>query len=71
MLGLRAMVAANAESVMVLYTGEQLAFRPEFKNGKLVNEPAFEVYLREVQQRGMPIQLPNVFEKQILGWTLL
>lgn len=55
-LGLRAMVAAGAESVMVLYTGQQVVFRPEFKDGKLSNATAFEDYLREVQQRGRPMQ---------------
>ena len=56
MLGLRAMVAAGAESVMVLYTGQQVVFRPEFKDGALLNATAFEDYLREVQQRGELIQ---------------
>ncbi len=56
LLGLRAMVAAGAESVMVLYTGQQIVFRPEFKDGRLLNATAFEDYLREVQQRGKRIQ---------------
>ena len=55
-LGLRAMVAAGAESVMVLYTGQQVVFRPEFKDGSLMNAAAFEDYLREVQQRGRSMQ---------------
>lgn len=51
-LGLRAMVAARAESVMVLHTGQQLVFEPEYEKGELVNVSAFEEYLRDVEQRG-------------------
>lgn len=52
-LGLRALVAAGAESVMVLHTGCQLTFQPERDSeGKLGNAAAFEDYIRDVQQRG-------------------
>ena len=52
-LGLRALVAAGAESVMVLHTGCQLSFQPERDSkGKLGNAAAFEDYIGEVQQRG-------------------
>jgi len=52
-LGLRALVAAGAESVMVLYTERQHVFQPErSEEGKLLNSPAFEHFIREVQGRG-------------------
>ena len=55
MLGLRAMVAAGAESVMVLHTSRQLVFEPEWDgNGKLLNDLAFQDYLKSVQQQGRP-----------------
>lgn len=52
-LGLRALVAAGAESVMVLHTECQLSFQPERDSeGKLRNAAAFEDYIGDVQQRG-------------------
>lgn len=55
LLGLRAMVAAGAESVMVLHTSQQLAFEPERnKSGELLNYLAFQDYLTSVQQQGRP-----------------
>ena len=56
-LGLRAMVAAGAQSVMVLHTSRQLVFEPEWDdNGKLSNDVAFQDYLTTVQQQGRPNQ---------------
>ncbi|CAL5227030.1 g9925 [Coccomyxa viridis] len=66
-LGLRAMVAAGAESVMVLYTGQQVVFRPEFKDGSLMNAAAFEDYLREVQQRGIHLNSLAILTAHQMG----
>ena len=66
-LGLRAMVAARAVSVMVLHTGQQLVFEPEYKKGDLVNASAFEDYLRDVQQHGKHMKPQSSLEVLLLA----
>ena len=52
-LGLRALVAAGAESVMVLYTSRQAIFRPQRSStGVLINTSELEQYLAQVQLQG-------------------
>ena len=57
LLGLRALVAAGAESVMVLYTSRRATFRPARSSttGLLMNASEFEQYLNQVQLQGKNI----------------
>ena len=57
-LGLKALVAAGAESVMVLYTGRQATFRPRRSStGLLMNTCEFEQYLTHVQLQGRDVEI--------------
>ena len=53
LLGVRALIAAGAESVMVLYTSRQAIFRPmRSSTGELLNASELEHYLIQVQLQG-------------------
>jgi hypothetical protein len=55
-LGLRALVAAGAQSVMTLHSCRYFAFTPEIgADGKLANAAAFEEYLQSVRTEGAPL----------------
>ncbi len=52
-LGLRALVAAGAQSVMTLHSCRYFSFTPETEaNGTLKNSEALEEYLRSVRTEG-------------------
>lgn len=52
-LGLRALVAAGAQSVMTLHSCRYFTFTPEIgTDGKLANATAFEEYLQSVRTEG-------------------
>lgn len=54
-LGLRAMVAAGAESVMTLHSCRSVEFRPSRDAaGGLLNAAEFEAYLAGVHAEGAP-----------------
>lgn len=59
-LGLRALVAAGAQSVMTLHSCRYFTFEPRYdQQGTLQNSAAFEKYLQSVRTEGDASQPPT------------
>ncbi len=63
-LGLRALVAAGAQSVMTLHSSHYFTFEPRRdQEGTLQNSGAFEEYLQSVRIEGEPRSRPHAMPK--------
>jgi len=55
-LGLRALVAAGAKSVMTLHSSRYFSFQPLLDaQGTLMNAASFEAFLSSVRSEGTPL----------------